>query len=142
VKLFELTALSPAEFDGWLSVPRGSIGPSELKNCWVFRSGIEAARAASSERGARITRRHADYLPYYKTGNGLYVMLQVTKEGMDQLHNYGNHIYAFGITEKSCKEAGLKVWRASQDYKNGVMEPWVFQVPNSDPEFFTEDDDE
>jgi hypothetical protein len=141
VKLHELTALSPAEFDGWLSVPRGSISSSEIRNCWVFHSGKEAAAAAYSERAARITRRHAGYLPYYKTGNGLYVVLQVTKEGLDQLHNYGNTVYAFGISEKSCTEAGLKAWRASKDYHNGAQEPWVFQVQHSDPDFFKEDEE-
>lgn len=138
--LKEINAKTPAEFEGWICVPRGSIGPTDLKTCWVFPNGREAARAAHSDKGSTITRRHADYLPYYKTDNGISIVLHVTAEGLNQLHDHGNKVYAFSITEKSCKEAGFKAWRASKEYHDGTMEPWVYKVDNSDPAFFDEED--
>ena len=128
---------TPAEFEGWICVPRGSIGPANVFNCWVFETGIAAARAAASAGAGHLVTQRGDYLPYYKTLNGLAVILQMEKEGLDGMHKHGNIVYAFGITEKSCTAAGMKAWR--ERTKNiGSPEPWIFQVPNSDPTYFDE----
>ncbi len=136
--LQEIAGQVPADLEGWLSVPDGALWPEEVKGCWVFSSGREAASAASSERAHRLLAPDR-YLPYYKTGNGVYIVLLVTRNGFDHLSMASHKIFAFGVTEKSCREAGVKAWRASSP--EGELEPDVFRVPNFDAAFFDEDEE-
>jgi hypothetical protein len=150
MKVFELLDWREAlDMQGWIAVPRGSLWQKEIVNIWVFPSHEAAQDAAwSSAMAPRvISKLNGGYLAPITTLNNVELLVAVTDKGFHEMKDFPKfHVYAYSVTEKSCRAAAEKAMNEhgitlghSFDRGDNI---WCYKTYNSDPDFFSQEDDE
>lgn len=151
MKLTEIKDVNAqSDLPGWIAVPRGSIWQKDIKGCWVFDTDAEAYVASHSAKARRIVGKSLGYMWQGVTLNNVPLMLHLNSEGFEALRDIRYQIYAYGISEKSCRAAARKVmdehgieYKTDWDRGDSI---WCYKTWNGDASYFDggdpEDEDE
>jgi hypothetical protein len=140
-----------SDMPGWIAVPRGSLWQKDIKNCWAFPDQDSMHTAIYSEAGQElIDKLNGGYLMPVETLNGVWLILAMSEKTYHDIKDYEKengtafHVYAYSISEKSCRAAALK---AMQQY--GIKHDtnfargdnvWCYMTWNSDISYFEDDE--
>lgn len=137
MRLSEIASNSQLDLPLYICVPKGTLGHGDIKNCWVFDNYEAADKASHSDKSnVLLDQLRTDfYLPAYRTGNGLGVVLLMPATTFRSLPSWFE-VLAVGPSEKSAR-AAAKTGKT----KIPFVDPLCFQVWNSDPSYFDEDEE-
>lgn len=149
MKVFELLDWRESlDMQGWIAVPRASLWQKEIVNVWVFPSHEAAQDAANSSAGAKVVDKlSGGYLVPITTLNNVELLMGVTDKGFHEMKEATEfHVYAYSVTEKSCRTAAEKAMDAHgisrvHGYARGDA-IWCYKTYNSDPSYFDQEFDE